>query len=178
MTLHQIPWVVGFIACAIAAWTDIRSRRVPNWLTLPLIAAAPVFALFNGWAAFGAAWIVLVLAFLAGTQLHGLKLFGGGDVKLFVGIATLCGYPACVNMALYTALAGGVMAICIALARRDAAVLASVFSHFKYSIATGRLETEITAKSSARMPYAIAIFFGFSIAVLADGIVPFLRILR
>ncbi len=178
LMIHLIALAVGVTACAIAAWTDISTRKIPNWLTLPLIAGAPLLAGTDGWHALVIAYCILLCAVVLGLQLHGLGLFGGGDVKLLIGVAPLCGFPGCVDMALYTAIAGGILAGGVAIGRREFAIFKTVFSRFAVSIATGRLNTEMAAKSDARIPYALAILVGFSIAALAQNVAPFLRILR
>jgi len=176
--MHVLPWFAGIVACAIAAWHDLSTRKVPNWLTLPLMGAAPILVLGTGWRASVIACVIVVCALFIGAQLHAIGLLGGGDLKLLAGVAPLCGYPACINMLLYTAIAGGLLAAVIAVARREHSVFKSVFSHAAVSISTGRLGTAVATQSDARMPYALAILIGFSVAALAQSAAPFLRILR
>ncbi len=176
--LQTLPWAAGLLACAIAAWTDVTTRRVPNWLTIPLAVSAPFLMAVNGLHAFGAAWLVLAGALAIGVVLHVAGLFGGGDVKLLVGVAVLAGLPGCFEFALYTALAGGVVAVVMLLMKKQARLIGSVFTRFAYSIANGGLGAAVVAESDARMPYALAIFAGFLTVMLAHSAVPFLRIIR
>jgi prepilin peptidase CpaA len=98
---------------------DLWTRRVPNPLTALLAASGVLLA------AYGVSGIT-VGASLAGL-LIGLALMlpgyligatGAGDVKLFAAIGSLLG-PMPIAMAFfYTALAGGVMAVIVALLRR------------------------------------------------------------
>jgi prepilin peptidase CpaA len=84
-----------FSLTCVAALTDTRSGTIPNWLTLPTLALAPLaHALQSGPGAL--AWS------LAGAALCGLVPFllfrrgamGGGDVKLFAAAGALAGVHA------------------------------------------------------------------------------------
>lgn len=85
---------------AIAAAVDARTGHIPNWLTLPVLGIAPVFAFASGYAAGGVGTGVAML----GTSLLGAFLcalgpvvafmrggLGGGDVKLLAAIGALLG---------------------------------------------------------------------------------------
>lgn len=87
--------VLPIIATATAAATDARTGRIPNWLTLSLIAAGVALQA----ASRGAAGLLLALTglLLCGAlpwmlhrATHG-KAIGGGDVKLFAGIGAVAG---------------------------------------------------------------------------------------
>ncbi len=77
------------IALLCAAFTDLRSRRIANWLTGSIALSAPLF-----WWASGLGWpgIGLQLAVAAGCfallcGLFALRAMGGGDVKLLSALA-------------------------------------------------------------------------------------------
>lgn len=67
---------------ALAAWTDHRSGRVPNTLTLPAIVGG---VWFNGWAGF----VALVLCVFSLPLLRSSWRVGGGDVKLLGALGAL-----------------------------------------------------------------------------------------
>ena len=104
---------------AIAAAIDLRTRRVPNPLTALLaitgvaLAASGLSGLTVGGSLMGFA---LGLALMLPSHVIGAT--GAGDVKLFAAAGALIG-PGPIAMALlYTALAGGVLALVVALTRR------------------------------------------------------------
>ncbi len=73
--------VVAFLlVCALAALTDERGGRVPNWLTLPGVA-------WGAWLGAGpaAAAAALVLAVVARARWG----FGGGDAKLAAALLAI-----------------------------------------------------------------------------------------
>jgi len=154
-------------------------RRIPNWITLPLMLLAPAAAAFQF--GFRSALVsgAMVIAFVAiGVGIHSAGLLGGGDVKLLAGVAALCGLPSCVDFVLYTSIAGGLLALLFALYRRELKpVLTGLHRRIGASLVTGRLQTEIAGASGARMPYALAIGSGFALTAAANAL-PFLRILH
>jgi prepilin peptidase CpaA len=110
------------IAVALAACIcDVRTRRLPNALTFGAALAALCFALFQdglsglGWSAAG--WLTALALFFPFFALRGL---GAGDVKLLAALGAWFGASNALYLALYTAVAGGVMAIAVLVSRRYA----------------------------------------------------------
>jgi prepilin peptidase CpaA len=112
-----IPILVTGTACSICAVTDLRHFRVPNVVTLPLIATGLAYQLSTaGWhglfvglggAAFGLA--VLVVPYLLGAM-------GAGDVKLLMGIGSWLGRPMTFDVLLAAVLFGGLYSLCLVVA--------------------------------------------------------------
>lgn len=104
---------VALTACV----TDVRSRRIPNVLTLGGAAAALVFHAVTaegagiGTAAMG--WLVGTAVFLPFFLLGGM---GAGDVKLMAALGAWLGPAEAFAIAIYASLAGGVLALGVALA--------------------------------------------------------------
>jgi prepilin peptidase CpaA len=100
------------------AFLDLRTRRVPNWLTLTITAvgvslAAAQLTTFSVGAALGG-FAVGLLLMLPG---HIVGATGAGDVKLFAAVGTLLG-PAGIAVAfVYTAILGGALALIVAVHR-------------------------------------------------------------
>jgi Flp pilus assembly protein protease CpaA len=72
----------------VAMWTDLSSRRIPNWLTLPALGIALVVAAASGNLASALAGALFAGGlFVLPAILYGAGAAGGGDVKLaaFVG---------------------------------------------------------------------------------------------
>jgi prepilin peptidase CpaA len=100
---------------AVALLTDLRSGKIPNALTVGSCVCAAVYQI--GWGGGIAAWLAGTMAgfgvFLLPVLLHGM---GGGDAKLFAALGAWLGWRGILLSALFTAAAGGMIAI-VVLAR-------------------------------------------------------------
>jgi len=113
--------VVAIIAVGMgaAAVIDLRTRRVPNLLTASLAAAGiGIAAAGIGRIGLGASILgcVLGLAFMLPGHIFGAT--GAGDVKLLAAAGALLGPTDTVMAFLNTAIAGGALALGVALYRR------------------------------------------------------------
>src|SRR5262245_4291949 len=109
---------LGAVVIAIAAAAcDLRMRRIPNLLTFGAAATGLIYHLvsggFDGFGQSAAGWVIGALVFVVPFALRGL---GGGDVKLLAALGAWIGPGDVVWLALYTGIAGGAMAIVVALA--------------------------------------------------------------
>ena len=60
--MHSIAWWPSVIVLAVATITDLRSRRIPNWLVLPfLVAGIVVSGVTHGWHGIGQSLMGLAL---------------------------------------------------------------------------------------------------------------------
>jgi prepilin peptidase CpaA len=110
---------------AVAAVSDVRDRRIPNWTVLACL------GLFVGWAVVHPlSWDLWALAagliaFAASFALYSAGLVGAGDSKLFAAVALFAGMGGLVLLAAGTALAGGVVAL-VGLALRPTRALTMI----------------------------------------------------
>ena len=96
----------------IAAISDLRSHRIPNWLTFSTIVAGIVYHTYlKGYQGFlfSVQGVFLGFAFLMVFYLMGGT--GAGDVKLMGAIGGLLGPKGVFTAFLFTALLGGIYAI-------------------------------------------------------------------
>jgi prepilin peptidase CpaA len=101
----------------MAAVSDFRFYRIPNWLSgavaMLFIAAAFILAMplpQIGWHILAGITVLIV-----GFGLFAVNLIGGGDAKLLAAAALWAGWSELPALIVYTALAGGVMAIAVLL---------------------------------------------------------------
>jgi prepilin peptidase CpaA len=145
---------------------DFYTRRVPNWLTLSLAAAGLASATLGlGSVSVGAA----IGGFAVGLALmlpgHLLGATGAGDVKLLAAFGVWLG-PARTGQAfLYAAIAGGVLAVVVALRRRRLAVTMERAAALLRTPGAAAAEIEAPA-SDNRFAYAPAIAAGVIAAAL------------
>jgi prepilin peptidase CpaA len=117
MDLPVVTAVAG--SGAASALIDLRTRRVPNPLTLGIALAGLAFAA-TPWSGLGVTSAALGLAVGVALMLPAYLFgaMGGGDLKLFAAIGTLLGPKATVVAFLYTLIAGGLLAVVVAVQRK------------------------------------------------------------
>ena len=102
---------------AIAAVSDIRVRRIPNWTVLALIGLFAVLAIALGGQGLLSALAAAGVALAVSVALYALRLIGAGDSKLITAVALFAGLGYLPWLILATALTGGVIAALSFLSR-------------------------------------------------------------
>jgi prepilin peptidase CpaA len=103
----------------VATVVDLRTRRIPNILTGSMAGAGLGLAAFGfGGVSVGSAVLGCVIGLVLMLPGHVLGATGAGDVKLMAAVGSLLGPLAVVNAVLFTAVAGGVLAVAVAIQRR------------------------------------------------------------
>lgn len=94
--------------------TDLRSRRIPNTLTLPLAAVALLaHTVTGGWTGFLFSFEGLLLGLALLIIPFAMGWMGGGDVKLLAAVGAVLGPQQVFIVALYMAVVGGVIAAAV-----------------------------------------------------------------
>jgi prepilin peptidase CpaA len=102
-----------------AAAIDLRARRVPNPLILLLASSGVAFAALGlTELTLGASLVGLALGLALMLPGHVFGATGAGDVKLFAALGALVGPTHIAVAFVYTAIAGGVLALVVAIHRR------------------------------------------------------------
>jgi len=110
--MHSIAWWPILTLLAMATVTDIRSRRIPNWLVIPFLAAG-IIVNTAGHGMKGLEQSIGGIALAVGIVgiLCWLRGIGAGDLKLCAAVGGWIG-PAQLGMALAaTGIAGGALAL-------------------------------------------------------------------
>src|ERR1700675_2653137 len=159
------------LLCAmVGAVFDVRSRRIPNFVTLPAIAFGLLlhFAM-GGWrqlATAAAGGLIGGLIFLVFYLAGGM---GAGDVKLITAAGCIAGLPLIGHLLLWTALSGGMMAIGLALYRRRLGAtlrnLCAIVVHHRVMGLTPHVQFNISNDRTLRLPYALAITAGSALTL-------------
>jgi prepilin peptidase CpaA len=109
--------LLACVLLAIAAWTDIRTGRIPNSLNFTVMLLALLLGLLSG------EWLWGVLPVLQGLLIGGgllmplyfLRLMGAGDVKLMAALGALVGWPVIGWVALFSLMWAGLLSVGLAL---------------------------------------------------------------
>ena len=155
------------VGMGAAAVIDLRTRRIPNILTATLAAVGIGLAAAGfGRVGLGASLLgcLLGLAFMMPGHIFGAT--GAGDVKLLAAAGALLGPTDTIYAFLYTALAGGALALVVAVARRRVSQTIVSTSRLMSANEQARAEIENTS-SDNRFAYAPAIAIGVVLVALS-----------
>ena len=159
------------MSALVGAVYDWRCRRIPNALTGPVaLLGLTVHLALGGWHSFASALLagltaggVFLLFFLAGGM-------GGGDVKLAAAASCCAGLQYLAGILIATALAGGIMALALALASGKARQTVSNIGTLLFHHAAAGLgphpNLNLRNVSTLRLPYGVAICAGTTMTLL------------
>jgi len=122
--MRLFAWWPTLIVIAVATFTDLRSRRIPNWLVFPFMVAGVLVSPWRhdwqgisqgfGWHGLGQSLAGFSLGVLINIVPFFLGWTGGGDVKLFAAIGAWVGPVQIFWVVFFTAIAGGIMVLALA----------------------------------------------------------------
>jgi len=155
-TLQTVALLAFPALVVLGALKDLTSYRIPNWISLALLAGFAGAAGAGLAAGLPAKLFGLDLAIGAGALAVGVGMFaagwiGGGDAKLFAAAALWLGWPAAIVFLGATALAGGGLALLL-LGLRSAAL--------RPFVPAGPAWFARLAEPGENVPYGVAIAVG------------------
>ena len=173
-----LQWGVAVGASLVGAVWDIRTRRIPNWLTGPVLATGLVYA---GWmggpAGFADALCGCFILAVPYVFLFAFAGGGAGDAKLMGALGAWLGLLNGIIVLFCVAVSGIILAVAFALAkRRLRIVLANLIrmtQHLLSAIWVVRMQGRLGAappvlpgtSNMQTMPYGVGVFAGVCIAV-------------
>ena len=155
------------VATGLATVIDLRTRRIPNALTGSLaVVGLGLAAMQLGTVGIGGAVIGCLLGFAFMLPGNVFGATGAGDVKLFAAAGALLGPATTVRAFFFTAIAGGVIALIVALQRRRLTHTISATAQLVANRASAVATIESPAADN-RFAYAPAIAIGVVMAALS-----------
>ncbi|WP_428940331.1 A24 family peptidase [Fontivita pretiosa] len=173
--LPAVPWAVVILVSLIAAIGDIRTHKIPNRITAPLLLGGVIWsAVIGGFAGLGQSLLATLLIGLPFFILWVINGSGAGDAKMMGAVASWLGLSAGVTVLLGVALAGGALCIAYALARRqivstlgNVAAMSSAWLMLLSSPGTIAQRRQLMPQPlSSPVPYGLAIFLGIVAAAI------------
>jgi prepilin peptidase CpaA len=147
----------------VAGWTDLRSRRIPNWLTVPgLLIGLAANTVLSGWSGMktsllgAAVGLALLLPFVL------LRSLGAGDWKLAGSLGAFAGPGILMNLLLGSVFVAGVMAVALVIYKGRVRQTIRNIGHILISLVTFRLpgsRVSLDNPDSLKVPYGVALAF-------------------
>jgi len=152
-----------------AAYTDLRSHRIPNKLiVLGLIMAGAFQLVTNGAHGLLSGFLAAVLGLGCFMPLYALRAMGAGDVKLMAVVGFFTSPRGVVYAVVLSLLAGGLCALGYLIWRAIRAYAGAVVQE---GIAAGAISAFVAARLARRdrLPFALPIAVGGVTACLLQG---------
>jgi prepilin peptidase CpaA len=158
--MREATLVLAGLFALAAGWMDWRSRRIPNWLTVPALVVGIVGnTLFAGWRG--------TLAGLEGAGLGLLLLFpfvivramGAGDWKLVGAMGAFLGPRPMLVVLVVALLVAGVMALGLVIYKRRLGKTLRNIGQLLRAFATGHTgdpEISLDNPDAAKVPFGVA----------------------
>lgn len=157
------PIILGLaVALAlVAGWTDWRSRRIPNWLTLPgFLVGVSVNTMAGGWLGLKGSLLGAGLGLLLLLPFVFLRSLGAGDWKLAGALGALVGPGVLVDLLMGSIFVAGVMALALVIYKRRFLQTLRNIARLLASMSTFRMpgaEVSLDNPESLKVPYGVAL---------------------
>lgn len=156
------PILVGAVLLAlIAGYTDLRHRRIPNWLTVPalLIGIVANTMLFR-WAGLKTSLLGALLGLALLLPFVLLRSLGAGDWKLAGALGAFTGPSALIDVLLGSIFVAGLMAIGLIIFKGRVRQTLRNMGHILVSLVTFRLpgaRVSLDNPEALKVPYGVAL---------------------
>lgn len=158
------PILVGAVLLAlIAGYTDLRRRRIPNWLTVPgLLIGIVTNTVLSGWIGLKASLLGALLGLALLLPFVLLRSLGAGDWKLAGALGAFTGPAVLVDLLLGSVFVAGLMAVALIIYKGRVRETLRNIGHILVSLVTFRLpgaRVSLDNPDSLKVPYGVALAF-------------------
>src|SRR5712692_2739422 len=167
MTGNYLLWSLAAVLALVAGVTDWRSRRIPNWLTVPAAALGlAVSIVFFGWGGAKSSLAGLGLGMLLLSPFVFMNAFGYGDWKLVGASGAILGVDWLFQVFFVAALVNAAMALVLVVSRCRLGQTLKNIGHILGALVRFRRpdpSISLDNPQSAKVPFGIA----WALALLA-----------
>ncbi len=161
----------------LAAICDVRTGKIPNWISYPCAGAALCIHALSGPIPALLSLVVMIGVLAALLPIFACNLLRGGDVKVIVAICGLTSYHYVVPFLLYTMLVGGGVAIVVAMRagtlKESVEAVGAITSPLLHGIMPRSLPF-----TTRKIPYGVAVLGGTLLTVAAMTFSPALALVK
>jgi prepilin peptidase CpaA len=159
--LKPIILVLAGALALIAGYTDWRSRRIPNWLTVPgFLVGVSVNVVAGGWTGLSFSLRGAGLGLLVLLPFVFLRSLGAGDWKLAGGLGAFVGWETMANLLIGSVFVAGIMALGLVIYKRRFKQTLRNIWRLLGSMLTFHMpgpEVSLDNPESLKVPYGVAL---------------------
>jgi prepilin peptidase CpaA len=159
--LNPILLAGAVVVAFLAGVTDLRSRRIPNWLTVPAaVIGVLMSAAIGRWAGIKASLLGLVLGLALLLPFVFLRSLGAGDWKLAGALGAFTGPRALTDLLLGSIFVAGVMAMALVIYKGRVRQTVRNIGHIVASLVTLHMpgtQVSLDNPDSLKVPYGVAL---------------------
>jgi prepilin peptidase CpaA len=149
------------VLAVIAGGTDLRSRRIPNWLTVPgLFVGLATNSAMGGWSGLKTSLLGAGLGLLLPLPFVLLRSLGAGDWKLAGALGSFAGPAMLVDLLLGSVFVAGLMALALVIYKGRVRQTVGNIGHILVSLVTFRLpasRVSLDNPDALKVPYGVAL---------------------
>jgi prepilin peptidase CpaA len=157
------PAILGgaVLLSLIAGWTDLRSRRIPNWLTVPGLAlGVGLNTFFNGRAGLKTSLLGVLVGLGLLLPFVLLRSLGAGDWKLAGALGAFAGPAQLTDLLIGSVFVAGLMAAGLIVYKGRVRQTVTNIGHIMVSLVTFRLpeyRVSLDNPDALKVPYGVAL---------------------
>jgi prepilin peptidase CpaA len=166
------PLLLGLavLLTAVAGYIDWRSRRIPNWLTVPgLLIGIAANAIASGWPGLKSSLLGAGLGLLVLLPFVLVRSLGAGDWKLACALGAFVGPAVLADLLMDSVFVAGIMALALVIYKRRFVQTLRNIGRMLVSMVTFRMpgpEVSLDNPQSLKVPYGVAL----ALATLLFGV--------
>src|SRR5215831_3436133 len=151
------------LLAAVAGWTDFRTRRIPNWLTVSgFVAGVAIHVFLEGWGGLKTSLLGTLVGLGLLLPFVLLRSLGAGDWKLAGALGAFTGPGLLMNLLIGSIFVAGLMAVALVIYKRRVMQTLRNIGHILVSLVTFRLpgsRVSLDNPDALKVPYGVALAF-------------------
>ncbi len=159
--LKPVVLGLGVALAAAAGYTDWRSRRIPNWLTVSgLLLGVVVNTVLGGWSGLKTSLLGAGLGLLVLLPFVIVRALGAGDWKLAGALGAIVGPGVLADLLMVSVFVAGIMALGLVIYKRRFKETLRNMGRLLASMGTFRMpgpEVSLDNPQSLKIPYGVAL---------------------